>query len=70
MKHSVKQRLKERKHNDIFADYLKMFKRNMHIDVIYQKLEKKYYLDQGTIYRVVLEKKGVLKDNKHVRNVT
>ena len=66
MKHIVKQQLKERKRKDIFNDYLKMYKKMMPINAIYKALEKKYYLDAGTIYRIVIDKKGLVSKTKEV----
>jgi Mor family transcriptional regulator len=70
MKHDVKKQHKERKHNDIFSDFCGMIKRDVPVSLIYKKLSRKYYMDAGSIYRVILEKKGVLKDNKQPEHVT
>ncbi|HVS92452.1 MAG TPA: hypothetical protein VHE59_10485 [Mucilaginibacter sp.] len=70
MKRDIKSENIERKHNDIFKDFNKMFVQGFRIDVIYEKLEKKYYYDKGTIYRVILDKKFALPDSKKTKGET
>jgi hypothetical protein len=70
MKRSIKREHKERRNRRIFEDYSKLFTKGFRVDVIYQKLEDKYFLDQGTIYRIILEKKGVLEENNQIKDAT
>lgn len=48
-----KEELLRRKYADITADFVMMFEEGLRIGVIYDRLSDKYYLDKGTIFRIV-----------------
>jgi hypothetical protein len=67
MKQSRKQQLKAKKHAAIYTDFEKMFCKNTPLERIFTTLENKYFLDKGTIYRIVLSKKAFIKDGGPVK---
>ena len=62
-----KAELLAKKYADIASDFVKMFTVDgMRPGVIYYKLSEKYYLDQGTIFRIVYQQTKFQKSNKQV----
>lgn len=57
MKQEKKATNAARKKAAIIKDFTARFKKGEAIDRIYAKLEEKYFIAKGTIYRIVIEKR-------------
>jgi hypothetical protein len=65
-----KSELLARKYADIKSDFDRLNEVNkMRIGAIYNELSNKYYLDQNTIFRIVLEQTKFQKANNKVEGV-
>jgi hypothetical protein len=68
MKQTTKQQLTAKKHRAIYKQYETMLRKNIPVDKVYKSLVKRFFLDQGSIYRVVLAKKGIRPPGKKLIN--
>jgi hypothetical protein len=61
-----KSELLTRKYADITNDFIRMFKdEGKRPGVIYDELSNKYYLDQGTIFRIVYSQTKFQRESSH-----
>ena len=65
----TRQYFKERKHAAIHNDFVRMVTNMVHPSVIYSKLSAKYFMDKGSIYRVILSKKNLI-NKKQVKDTS
>lgn len=60
MNESKQLSLKAKRNAAIYKDYCAMFKKGLRVEVISKKLSDKYFIREGSIYRVILKERGLL----------
>ena len=63
-----KEELLKRKYKDIQTDFVKMYSDGMRVGVIYDLLSEKYYMDGGSIYRIIYNQTRFQKANNRKDN--